>query len=412
MAVKPTSLNRHVGTLLLIASLGLIAIAKEVLVPLALATLLAVLLTPVVSWLVKRRVPNLLAVGLVVGTLTISSLLIGSMIFSQLNQVVDKLVEYRHNIHQRLSELASNDGTMSKATTTIHALQDELGHLGSDNAKDQRPAANEKAVAKKPPTQQVEVVSERQAGIGDLLPILSTALQPLAICGLTFLLATFMIVQRVDLQRRFSVLSAWMSSRGMSTIEGDSLNDITSRISSYLLLQSALNVTSGIIVTIGVHFLGLPNALLWGLLTALLRYVPYLGIVIAAGITTLFAIAVSPDWSCPVQVLLLFVTLELVMGNIVEPLVLAHGTGLSSLGVLVATAFWTWIWGPMGLFLAIPLTVCLVAVGRQVPSLAYLDILLAEKPSARDRSPTLVSDKAVSEEAVGDKLASPAPFVP
>lgn len=382
MAAKSTSLTRHVGTLLLLVSLGLIAIAKEVLVPLVLATLLAVLLTPVVSWLVKRRIPNLLAVGTVVGTLTISSVLIGSMIFSQFNQVVDKLVEYRHNIHQRLSELSSNDGTMSKATTTIHALQDELGHLGSPSVKD--PGTD--AAANKPPVQSVEVVSEHQAGFGDLLPILSTALQPLAICGLTFLLATFMIVQRVDLQRRFGVLSAWMSARGMTTIDSEALHDITSRISSYLLLQSVLNVTFGVLVTVIVHFLGLPNALLWGLLTALLRYVPYLGIAIAAGITTLFAIAVSPDWSCPVQVLLLFVTLELVMGNIVEPLVLAHGTGLSSLGVLVATAFWTWIWGPMGLFLAIPLTVCLVAVGRQVPSLAYLDILLAETPSPRDRA--------------------------
>ncbi len=389
MAAKSTSLDRHVGTLLLIVSLGLIAIAKEVLVPLVLATMLAVLLTPLVSWLVKRRVPNLLAVGLVVGTLTISSVLIGTVIFSQFNQVVDKLVEYRHNIHQRLSELVSNDGTMSKATTTIHVIQDELGQLGSASPKDGLTVTGkpgEKVTVKKAPIQPVEVVSEHQAGIADLLPLLSTALQPLAIFGLTFLLATFMIVQRADLQRRFGVLSTWMSARGMSTIEGDALHDITSRISSYLLLQSLLNITFGILVSITVHFLGLPNALLWGLLTALLRYVPYLGIIIAAGITCMFAIAVSPDWSSPVQVLLLFVCVELVMGNIIEPLVLAHGTGLSSLGVLVATAFWTWIWGPMGLFLAIPLTVCLVAAGRQVPSLAYLDILLAEKPSARDRA--------------------------
>ncbi len=390
-----TTLNRHVGSLLLIASLALIAIAKEVLVPIVLATMLAVLLTPLVAWLVRRRVPNLLAVGMVVGSLSIVTVLVGTVILRQFNQVADQLVEYRQNIHQRLSEISTGDGAVSKAAGTIKVLQHELGTIGTDAKPEETAGSNttertKKGASKPIAPQPVEVVSDRRtSGMAELMPLLISSLQPLAVIGLTFLLATFMIVQREDLQRRFGLLSEWMSKRGMSTLEGSAVDDITHRIGSYLLLQSVTNIAAGAVVALVVYFLGLPNALLWGMLTALLRYVPYLGIIIAAGTTILFAIAVSPNWSLPVEIFALFLAVELIIGNVVEPLVFAHGTGLSSLGILVATAFWTWIWGPMGLFLAIPLTVCVVAIGRQSTSLGYLYILLGEPlpeprvPSAR-----------------------------
>ncbi len=413
MATSSFIANRHIGSILLIAFLFFLAIAKEFLVPLVLATLLSVLLTPIVVWLVRRKIPNIIAVGVVVGSLTVMTVLIGTLIFGQLNQVVDKIVDYRENIHSRLSELWTHDGTMAKAASTIQVLSKEFGAMektvvaermgvpGEPAATVVDPLLHESLTGKKSapphsssahdkieegkevldsPPMKVEVMSDRRAGIGDLMPFLTTSFKPLAIAGLTLLLATFMIVQRNDLQRRFSILSKWMSKRGMSTIENEALEDITSRISTYLLLQTAINLCSGILIAGVLYVLGLPNALLWGLIMTLLRFIPYIGAVVACVITALFAVAVSPNWSLPGQVLILFIVVELIIGNAVEPLVLGHGTGLSSLGILVATAFWTWIWGPVGLFLAIPLTVCLVAVGRQVSSLGYLDILLAELP--------------------------------
>lgn len=375
MTTPPTSLSRHVGSLLLISGLAILAIAKEVLVPIALATLLAVVLTPVVRWMVARRIPNLISVGLVVGTLSICTLLIGVIIFGQISQVADKLMQYRQNIHDRLAELSSRHGAVSRATVTIQTLQHELETIDTQKPSIIAPVAHESSSIKPQP---VVIIDEQRIGIQDLFPLLATSLQPMAITGLTLLLATFMIVQRADIQRRFTLLSEWMAKRGMSTITSGAVEEMIERIGTYLLLQSSLNLIAGILIAGVIAILGLPNALLWGLLTTLLRFVPYLGIAIAAGVTLLFAVAVSPSWVVPLQILTLFVVVELVMANVVEPIVLGHGTGLSSLGILVATAFWTWIWGPMGLFLAIPLTVCLVSIGRHVTSLTYLEILLAD----------------------------------
>ena len=391
MSTANPVLKRHLGTLVLIAALVLFSIGKAIVAPIVLAALLAALLTPAVRWLVRHRLPDLLAVGIVVGSLTLAVLLLGSVVANQLDQVVDKLVEYRHNIHERLGELTVGNGTVSKAASTIHALQADLGDLASAHGLPvggEAPAHQSTELSTSPPVK-VDVVSDHRIGVGDLLPLLSTSLEPLAIFGLTFLLGTFMIVQRADLARRFTLLAAWMAARDISIFDSEALVGITDRISRYLVFQTALNFGAGSVIAAVLYFLGVPNALLWGLLTALLRYIPYLGIVIAASLTVLFSIAVSANWSVPLQVMCLFLALELVLGNVIEPLVLGHGTGLSSLGVLVATAFWTWIWGPMGLFLAIPLTVCLVAIGRQAPSLAYLEILLADPmPALRPEKPT------------------------
>ena len=391
MSTANPVLKRHLGTLVLIAALVLFSIGKAIVAPIVLAALLAALLTPAVRWLVRHRLPDLLAVGIVVGSLTLAVLLLGSVVANQLDQVVDKLVEYRHNIHERLGELTVGNGTVSKAASTIHALQADLGDLASAHGLPvggETPAHQSTEISTTSPVK-VDVVTDHRIGIGDLLPLLSTSLEPLAIFGLTFLLGTFMIVQRADLARRFTLLAAWMAARDISIFDSEALVGITDRISRYLVFQTALNFGAGSVIAAVLYFLGVPNALLWGLLTALLRYIPYLGIVIAASLTVLFSIAVSANWSVPLQVMCLFLALELVLGNVIEPLVLGHGTGLSSLGVLVATAFWTWIWGPMGLFLAIPLTVCLVAIGRQAPSLAYLEILLADPmPALRPEKPT------------------------
>ena len=289
---RPSTLSRHVGSLLLIAALALLAISKEVLVPITLATLLAVLLTPVVRWLVSWRIPNLVAVVLVMGTLSASALMIGMILVGQISQVSDKLMEYRHNIHARMAELSSPRGTVSKATTTIQTLQRELGTLNGDEQGKIKDATSSSTKVKPQP---VVIVDEQRIDVRDMMPLLANSLQPIAMTGLTLLLTGFMIMQRADIKKRFTILSEWMEKRGMSTISSIASEEMTARIGSYLLLQTALNIGAGVLITVMVALIGLPNALLWGLLTTLLRFVPYLGIVIAAGLTILFSVAVSPS---------------------------------------------------------------------------------------------------------------------
>ena len=158
------------------------------------------------------------------------------------------------------------------------------------------------------------------------------------------------------------------------------MNDAAQRISRYLLSQLIVNISCGLPIGIGLGVLGIPNAALWGIMVVLLRFIPYLGIVIAAAFPLALAIAVAPDWTLFVWTALLFIGIELVVSNIVEPLVYGGTTGLSSVALIAAATFWTWLWGPLGLLLSTPMTVCLVVLGRHVPRLRFLDILLGNEP--------------------------------
>jgi hypothetical protein len=158
------------------------------------------------------------------------------------------------------------------------------------------------------------------------------------------------------------------------------MNDAAQRISRYLLSQLIVNISCGLPIGIGLSVLGIPNAALWGIMVVLLRFIPYLGIVIAAAFPLALAIAVAPDWTLFVWTALLFIGIELVVSNIVEPLVYRGTTGLSSVALIAAATFWTWLWGPIGLLLSTPMTVCLVVLGRHVPRLRFLDILLGNEP--------------------------------
>jgi predicted PurR-regulated permease PerM len=198
------------------------------------------------------------------------------------------------------------------------------------------------------------------------------------------LFSIFMLIQREDLFQRLLTLSGSMAWRGRETLTAQALSDIAARISRYLLMQSLLNFTTGVLVACALAALGLPNALLWGFLAALLRYVPYLGMIIAIGLISLFALGTSPDWGLPLTVLAALLAIEALISGVAEPLCYGHGTGLSSLAILVAATFWTWLWGPIGLFMSVPMTVCLTVVGRYVPSLDFLHTLLSDRQSFAD----------------------------
>ncbi len=364
-------LSRHIGSGVLIVILIFIAVAQEVLIPLTLAALFAMMLTPVVTFLVRNRVPNLPAVLGVVSLATVAISFTGWLIFGQLNDLALHVPEYRDNLRHRVSELRTRGKGVSAVAETMQDLKKEFSVAAP--VAGQAPSQTIKPLV-------VTVDNPPALNFSDFMAMAISSLQPLAIVVLTLLLATFMMAQREDLHRRYMALTTRMAGKGIPVLSQQALDEVTGKITRYLVLQSLTNLAAGTIVAVALFFLGLPNALLWGLLTALLRYVPYVGVFLVTTMACVFAVAVSPDWNLPLMVAGLFFLVEVLIGNVAEPIFFAQGTGLSTLAVLVATAFWTWIWGPAGMVLAIPLTVCLVAVGKYVPSLNYLHILLAKQP--------------------------------
>src|SRR5579875_3697103 len=202
-------------------------------------------------------------------------------------------------------------------------------------------------------------------------------LQPLATAGIVVVFVIFFLLQREDLRDRFIRLAGAQDLQ--RTTQG--LDDAGRRLSRYLLTQTAINTGVGALVGTGLWLIGVPNPALWGILTMLLRFVPYVGPIIAAAFPAMLAFAVAPGWSMMFWVIGLFLAVELVTGYVIEPWLYGHSTGLSGVAVLVAAAFWTLLWGPVGLLLSTPLTMCLVVLGRHVEHLRFLEVLLGDRPA-------------------------------
>ena len=205
--------------------------------------------------------------------------------------------------------------------------------------------------------------------------ILSPLLGPLGTAGLVILLVIFMLLKREDLRSRLIRLLG----QGRISATTRAMEDADQRVSRYLLMQLLVNVTFGIAVAVGLFFIGMPNAILWGAFATVLRFIPYIGPWIAAAFPIVLSLAVSPSWMMPLLTLGLFVVLELISNNVVEPWLYGSSTGISSFALIVAAVFWTWLWGPIGLLLATPLTVCLVVMGRHAPRLAFLSVMLSDE---------------------------------
>ena len=210
-----------------------------------------------------------------------------------------------------------------------------------------------------------------------LQAIVGPLLAPLATTGIVIIFLLFILLQREDLRDRFIRLAGARDLQRTTR----ALDDGAYRLSRYFLTQSAINATFGVLIGTGLFFIGVPHPVLWGILGMLLRMVPYIGAPIAAIFPAALAIAVDPGWSMLFRTLGLFAVIEPIMGQVVEPLLYGHSTGLSAVAVVVAAVFWTWLWGPIGLLLSTPLTVCLVVLGRHFEHLEFLDVLLGAEPA-------------------------------
>jgi predicted PurR-regulated permease PerM len=358
----------------LVGVIAVLYLAREILVPLAYAITLALVLSPAVGWLQEihiRRFPAVLAVMLVSVTVAGG---IGYVIFNQLVQVVNDLPSYRENIDNKIKVLRTNKGALGRAAQSVQDLEKELaGAQELPAAPAAQPRAERTSTPANPlPVQVVEAPANALIYLRDLTqPILA----PLAILGMVLVFTVFLLVEEADLRNRLFRLAGL----NRLNIMTQALDDATRRVSRYLLLQFLVNAGFGIVWGVGLHLIGVPYAALWGTVAALLRIVPYIGSVAAGLLPLLLTLAVFDSWIPPLLVFLLFTALELITANLLEPWLYGAHTGISSLALLLTAVFWATLWGPAGLILSTPLTVCAVVLGRHIPQLSFLHILLGDQ---------------------------------
>lgn len=361
-------------------------LAREVLIPITLAILLSFVLAPVVVLLRRIRIPHvaavLLSVVLALGLLS----LVGSIIGVQIAGLANNASSYQTAIQQKV------ESVQGAAFGRINDLSRRLNNQSAPAASpDGPPLAQAPAPAERPSLpglpgsgssdERRPVPVEIQQGGSSTIELarkfLSPVLGPLETTLIVFIVTVFVLMQRADLRDR--LIRLFGSNDLHRTTEA--LDDAGRRLSKYFLAQLMINGAFGVIVTLGLYFIGVPSPIVWGILAALFRFVPYIGSILAAALPLVLAAGTEPGWTTVLWTAALFAVAEPVMGQVVEPLVYGHSTGLSPVSVIVAAIFWTWLWGPIGLILATPLTLCLVVLGRHVERLAFLDVMLGDRPA-------------------------------
>ena len=338
-------------------------LAKTVLIPLTVAVLLSFLLSPVCDWLERRRLPRIPAV---LATVVLGFILLGGVAWTaavQITQLAPRLPEYQSNFE---AKLASVNEYAVAVLSAVARPDEEL--MPSDQAGTPQGTASLPFA--------VRVVSSPASPLEVFGGIFGTLLEVLATTGIVFVLVVYFLVRREDLRDRCIHLIG----KSHVTVTTQTLEDAGVRVSRYLLMLFVINVSYGVSIGIGLALIGLPNALLWGILATFLRFIPYIGPWIAAAMPIGLSLAVAPGWVTPLLTVGLFVALELFSNNVLEPWLYGRSTGVSAAAVLVAAVFWMWLWGPVGLLLATPLTVCMLVLGRHVPQLSFLNILLGSEP--------------------------------
>ncbi len=357
---------------------GILYFGRDVLIPLALSVLLSFLLAPGVRWLERRRFPRALATSVMVG---LACCVLTGLVWVTVAQFLNfaaSLPEYKDNIQNKVSLLRTDpEGSLFKARRTI----DEIGVEIAKPSVPTRPASRGAPRSARLPAQGdrpvAVIVEEPQLTPFQLMRELITPLIiPITVAGAVILFTFIMLLQREDLRDRLIRLVG----HGQLNVTTQVFEEAANRVSRYLRMQLIVNGSYGLLVGIALYALGIPNAALWGVLATTLRFIPYLGAWIAAALPIALAFAISDDWSLVVWTAAVFLVLELLTANVIEPWAYGSSTGMSPLAVIVAAIFWTWLWGALGLLLAVPLTVCLVVVGRYIPQFAFLSIMLGDQP--------------------------------
>jgi predicted PurR-regulated permease PerM len=363
-SVKSSWMSTLASTAVVIAALYL---AKSLLVPLTLAVLLSFLLMPVCDRLERWRLGRIPAV---LATAILGFTMLGIVTWVavvQMTHLAPKIPEYQNNIQAKLSSV--NEYAVA-ALSKITKQSLEVGQIPLLPEQTADPLGTTDlpfwVQVKSPPPNPLQIFGG----------MFGTLLEGLATIGIVIVLVVFFLIRREDLRDRFIHLVG----KGHVTVTTQMLEDANNRVSRYLSMLFLVNVTFGTCVGIGLYLIGVPSAVLWGILAAVLRFIPYVGPWIAAAMPIGLSLAISTGWVTPLLAVGLFVVLELLSNNFLEPWLYGKHTGVSAVAVLVAAVFWLWLWGPVGLLLATPLTVCLLVVGKHVPQLSFLDVLLGNEP--------------------------------
>ncbi|MGB3070134.1 MAG: AI-2E family transporter [Ottowia sp.] len=361
-APRAPLMNSLVSLAIIVAALYF---GRDLLVPLAFAILISFVLDPVVTWLKRFRIPRGAAVTLVVTAALGLIVATGFLAFTQLRQIGNNLPTYETTITKKLRDFRRDlrkPGLLDQYSRVFGKVQKEI------NAA-QAPLGPRAAA----PTQ-VEVVRDAAKPMDRVVSWVETFVPTIAAAGIVIVFVFLILLDRGDLRDRFLRLMG--GNLGQATT---ALSEASERVSKYLTMQLIVNATYGLPMTIGLLLIGVPGALVWGVLAALLRFVPYAGPLIAAVFPLTLAFAVDPGWNMVLWTLALILTLELVSNNIIEPWLYGSSTGISTLSLILAAMFWTALWGPMGLLLSTPITVVLLVAGRYVPALHFLEVLLGSE---------------------------------
>jgi len=396
---EPAEFARLTNLVYLVVIFCALSWAKDFLLPIVLATLISFLLTPAVTQLERWGLHPALAV---LSTVAIAFALIGAVLATVSVQAVDltnSLPQYRGNIEAKWATIQKGpSGPLDVAFRNVGELINDLGKITASARGTQEPQ----------PTK-VQLVGGTDGILSLLKAGMAPILGPVGEFAVVVVLVVFMLVERKRVRQRFLGLVG--HSRVATTTLA--IDEAGSRISGFLLVQLQINSGFAVLLGIGLYLIGIPNAMLWAVLTLALRFLPYVGVWISAFFTLGLAVAISTTWREPILVAALYVFLELFTNNIVEPFALAGSTGISPLAVIVSALFWTWLWGPVGLLLSTPLTACLVALGRYFPGFYPWSILLAAHPptSSETRLILLLTEsrlpeaKALIHELTGTQLS-------
>ena len=351
----------------MLVTLAVLYLAREIFIPFAFALALSFILTPLIAGLQRIHIGRVPSVAIVMITVVAMTCAVGWMVANQLVDVVNNLPSYSENIHDKMQKLrAPATGALGRVEKSMEAIGKEFAT--PDVARGRRASSTENPLP-------VRVLVPDPAPLAYLRNVTQPFLVPIGMFGFVLILTVFILIKREDLRNRLLRLV------GVSQLHAttQALDDATQRISRYLVLQLLVNGLMGVAIGIGLQLMGVPYAPLWGAMAALLRLIPYVGILCAGMLPFVLSLAVFDGWLRPALVLLLFFVLETIVGNFIEPWLYGAHTGISSLGLLVSTIFWTILWGYPGLILSTPLTVCVVVLGRYVPQLSFLHVLLGDE---------------------------------
>lgn len=350
--------------------IALLYFGREIFVPIALAFVLSFLLSPLVGFLQKLHIPRIPSVLIVVVLGLSMTVFIGWRVAGQLVEITTHLTDYRANIERKIRALRSHhNAPIVQATNTVEQLNKQLSAAPGHPKNDREPSHGSHPVP-------VQVTNPPSNFVQDVRSVLGPLAGPLETTGLVIIFVTFMLANWEDLRSRVVRLGG----EGRLSVVTQAMEEASQGLSRYLLLQFLVNTCYGCIFGTALYFIGVPHALLWGAMATCLRFVPYVGVWIAVAFPVALSVAVFPGWKHALLVFAVFGCLELITANAVEPWLYGSHAGITPFAILVAAVFWATLWGPVGLILSVPLTLCLILVGRYVPQMSFLEVLLGDAP--------------------------------